>query len=263
MLYKGGGCNQTVTNQQVPCFDFQGGPSAEPGSEGFVVVTFQSTVYHSAWVTIGSQYRIRDPNGGELGASQSIVVYQSEDLSPSNVLQSLIFDGSCTESLQLMDQYGASQVVGFTVDGIATSAFFNATIDLGISVPSASPALRLAQLVVDSSEGPFNLSDQVAGAVLEGGQRESADFSLTLDLTVPRNVLFLSTVLARNVDSSSLNCTAESFLSVPVGPVDAVQSGNLANASFVPSKPGGGGRSGSGAGGGGGGRSDHSKPNKP
>lgn len=230
MKYTGGGCNQTVTTQQIPCFDFQGGPSSEIGSEGFVVVTFQDAIYHQAWVSVGSQYTIQDTTGAVLGAPQSIVVYQSEDQDPSNVLQSLVFDGSCSETLELLNQFGASQVVGFTVDSKTTQASFNPTIELEISLPSG-PDARLDTLLVSSSEGTFDVSGQIAGSTLSAGDSETASFTVDLDLTVPRVILFLANVTATNVDDPDLGCGAESFLSIPVGPVDDVAAGNFQEAS--------------------------------
>jgi hypothetical protein len=232
MKYTGGGCNQTATNQQIPCFDFQGGPSPESGSEGFVVVTFEDTIYHQAWVTVGSQYSIRDGSGAALGAPQSIVVYRSEDQDPSNVLQSLVFDGSCDETLELLNQFGASQVVGFTVNGVTTRSSFNATIELEVSLPSG-PDARLDTLLVSSSEGTFDVSGQIAGSILSAGDTETASFTVDLDLTVPRVLLFLANVTATNVNDSGLRCGAESFLSIPVGPIDDVEAGNFQEAAIT------------------------------
>ena len=163
------------------------------------------------------------------------MIYNSENLTPSNVLQSLVFDGSCGETLQLKNRFGASEVVGFTVGGNTTSAFFNASIEFDISVPRTSPATQLESLFVESSEGSFNLTQQVSGTVVDPGQSETTSFSLTLDVTNSRNVLFLSTVTAQNANGpiTGLECTAESFLSFPVGTTDDVSQGNIQNSSIV------------------------------
>jgi hypothetical protein len=194
-----------------------------------VVVAFQDAIYHQAFVSVGEQYTIEDPSGGVLGAPQSIVVYRSEDQSPSNVLQSLLFDGDCSETLELLNQFGASQVVGFTVDGKTTQAFLNATIELNITVPSG-PDVRLESLLVSSTTGNFDVSGQVAGTTLSSGDRESASFTVNLDLTVPRVVLFLSNVTGTNANDASLSCSAESLISIPVGPAGLVDSGSFQSA---------------------------------
>jgi hypothetical protein len=194
-----------------------------------VVVTFQNAIYHQSFVTVGEQYTIEDPTGAVLGAPQSIVVYRSEDQSPSNVLQSLLFDGDCSETLELLNRFGSSEVVGFTVNGDTTRAFFNASIELTIAVPSG-PDARLESLLVSSSEGEFDVSGQVAGTTLSSGDNERASFTVNLDLTVPRVLLFLSNVTGTNANDASLSCSAESFLSIPVGPADEVNSGNFQSA---------------------------------
>lgn len=182
-------------------------------------------MYHSAWVPVGSQYVIRDSTtpGAELGAPQSIVIYRSEDLRPANVLQSLLFDGACSQPLNLKDRFGASQVIGFTVDGDTTLAFFNATIELETSVPSDSPGVIMQRLFSEGNLEFYELTSEVEGTVLNPGQSLNSDFRATLDLTQPEDVTFLSTVTGNTNNQGGDQCSAVSFLSIPVGLASATQ----------------------------------------
>ena len=89
MRFVGGSCQDSTTTQDIACFDF-GTISQEPGTRAYIVVQFGQTVYFSGFVRVGQDYVIQAPNGGTLGQSQSIVVYRSDDLSPHNLLQSLV-----------------------------------------------------------------------------------------------------------------------------------------------------------------------------
>ena len=211
MRFVGGSCQDSTTTQDIACFDF-GAISQEPGTRAYVVVQFRQTVYFSGFVRVGQDYVIQAPNGGTLGPSQSIVVYRSDDLSPNNVLQSLVYVGDCSEPIRLKDRFGASQVVGFRVDGESTNAFESLTVTQQVRVPSTSnSAVELVSLATQSNLRTFNLTDTVAGTNLQIGQATAFNFDVTVDVTIPREYNFVSAVSARTNDGAT--CSSVSLYS--------------------------------------------------
>ena len=219
MRYTGGDCSQTSTTQSVPCFDFGPGPPTEPGTESFIEVSFDETIYFSGWVAVGSDYVIENSSGGLFRSPISILIFNSNNTVPDNLLQTLFFDADCSEPLFLKDQIGASQIVGFTVNDETTMAFLDANIALDVSVPSTSPAVELERLFSESNFGLFNLTNSTQGTVVNPGGLFLTSFDVTIDVTVPGNAEFLSTVLGRT--SGGAQCGATDFFSFPYGPIDS------------------------------------------
>jgi len=218
MLYTGGNCSQSTVGQDIPCLDFGSGPPVEPGTESYILVTANEVTYHAAWVPVGSQYSIQDPSDGVLPPFLSVIVSTSEEVTPDNVLQSLLFFADCSEPLVLKDQIGASQLLAFTVNGETTEAFFDANIALEVSVSDSSPGVILKQLFSESNFGLFNLTENTTGTVIDSGNSFDTSFTVTLDLTVSGDATFLSTVTAET--SPGAQCDAVSFLSIAYGPIE-------------------------------------------
>jgi hypothetical protein len=175
------------------------------------VVQFRQTVYFRGWVKVGDDYTIQRPNGGTLGQTQSIVIYKSSNLVPGNVLQSLVFMGDCAEPLSLKDQFGASQVVAFVVNGEATNAYTNLTLTHDISVPSMTAVpVTVETLVTESNYQNFNFTDSVSGRLVSGGRSLSVNFEISIDVTVPKEYNFISSVSASA--SGGGTCSDVSFL---------------------------------------------------
>ncbi|GKY98231.1 hypothetical protein MPSEU_000780800 [Mayamaea pseudoterrestris] len=194
MRLEGGTCADSQTPQDFVCFDF-GTISRAPGTRVYVMVQFRQTVYFSGFVRVGQDFIIQSPNGGTLGSSQSIVIYRSDDVSPGNVLQSLVYVGDCSEPLRLKSQFGASQVIGFTINGDATNAFEDLTVMQRVRVPTTSASnVELVSLATQSNIRTFNLTDIVAGDDLQIGQATAYNFDITVDLTIPRDYNLVSAV---------------------------------------------------------------------
>lgn len=161
---------------------------------------------------------MQDPTGAPLGSSQSIVVFSSNDTSPANVLQSLVFDASCTQTtLALKNQFGASELVAFTVNGVTTSAFAQIFVSIRTEVPSGSPRVILEEGFTESNTGFANLTSRIVGREVNATNPSVIGFLRTLDVTEPSTATFVSTIIGNTTSGS--RCTGVSpLLTVPYGP---------------------------------------------
>jgi hypothetical protein len=202
--YNGGGCGQSF-NIQPPdlfqCSDFQGGPPTVEGTLSYIVVTDiqgRGVVYQQGFVAVGDEYTVAD-GGNDVEANLNITIYNSDDTSPGNVLQTLILHSSCSSNLFLKDRFGASQLVVFVneVQGVV-SCFFNTTYSFTIENTADGNDAILQSLVSLTNFGTVNLTDQVSGVVL--GPQDAITFNETvvLDLTVRQRYTALTTIIGES-----------------------------------------------------------------
>jgi hypothetical protein len=227
MRYNGGPCADSATTQKISCFDFGTTPT-QPGSRVYIVVMYRKLVYFRGWVNVGGDFVIKSPSGAKLGASQSIVIYKSKDLSPGNVLQSLVYVGDCSEPLSLQSHFGASRVVGFSVNGTTTKAFVDLAATHVIKVPPTSASrARLRSLTTASRFQTYNLTSQVRGRTILVGNSYAVNFNLTVDLTNRQEFKFLSTVVGVSSDKST--CSNTSLLTFPPAAISPQSIGDVSS----------------------------------
>ena len=180
-LYNGGNCDQSFNVQEAEgkffCTDFDGGPPTELGALSYIVVTDLDgkVFYHDDWVAVGSLFTLFD-GGNNFPANQLITIYKNENTDdPGNIIQSIQYHSSCSSNLFLKDRFGATQLVIWVNEDQGTvSGFANQTVELDITVPidiEGGPAV-IQSLTVASNVDPFffNLTDKVAGTVVETGE---------------------------------------------------------------------------------------------
>ena len=225
-LYNGGDCDQSYNVQEAAgkffCEDFQGGPPTGRGEKSFIVVTAlkDDIVYHSDWVEVGELFTLFD--GGEnFVADQIITVYNSDNTAdPNNIIQSVQYHSSCSQNLFLKDRFGSVQLVIWVNEDQGTvSCFANQTFNLDITVPielEGGPA-TVTSLTVASNVDPFffNLTDKVAGAVVDAGDTLEASIAIPIDLTVKQTYNLLITLTALTADGR--DCRATDLVSFTAG----------------------------------------------
>jgi hypothetical protein len=177
MIFNGGSCDTSSNVQDAMCLceDFNGGPSAAVGQESFIIASSargDGTVYYNGTTAIGETYFL-NAGDDDLQANSNITIYRNNITTPSNIIQTLQFDTSCSGNLFLKDRFGASQVVEWVnkEQGTAT-CFVTATIDLEISVPAAitGDEVTLTSLSTRTNfAGKLNLTDLVFGQMIPAG----------------------------------------------------------------------------------------------
>lgn len=204
------------------CSDLNGGPPRSTNESAFIVVmdTEGKTIYHRDWVQVGTYFVVSD-DGNSFGANQQITIYNSSNTDSSdNILQAIQYHSSCSNDLFLKDRFGALQLVQWVNDiqGVVT-CFANQTFDLDITVPldvQGGPA-TLTNLMIASNVEPFffNMTDKVAGSVLEPGETFSTSISVPLDLTTRKVYNFAISVQAAT--STGQICNANNLQSFTAG----------------------------------------------
>jgi hypothetical protein len=226
MQFLGGQCNLSNTTQTIPCFDFGNGPPTASGSRAYIVVTHNTSTYFSGWVHVNETYVIKSSSGGGglIGGSMSIVIYKSAQLTPGNVLQSLIFVGNCVDQpLLIQERFGASQVKGFLVNGSSTQAIQTLQLNLTVSVAATSVSVAATSVTLrtlqtqSNAAGNLNLTQTVSGRTVVPGGHESVGFDIQIDATVPKTYNFVSTVTGvSNTTRGQSTCTNVSDYSFTV-----------------------------------------------
>ena len=225
-LYNGGDCDQSYNVQEAAgkffCEDFQGGPPTARGEKSFIVVTAlkDDILYHSDWVEVGSLFTLFD--GGEnFVADQIITIYNSDNTADANnIIQSVQYHSSCSQNLFLKDRFGATQlVIWVNEDQGVVSCFANQTFNLDITVPielQGGPA-TVTSLTVASNVDPFffNLTDRIAGTVVDAGDSLQTSFAIPIDLTIKRTYNLLLTLSAVTADGR--DCHAAELMTFIAG----------------------------------------------
>ncbi len=233
MLYRGGDCNQSDNRQflKFTCVDTAlGPPSDTDGSQAYVVVTDakgKGITYHSDWVTVGENYFLTTPSDEErFEADQIIYVYSSNNTGSNTLLQQVQYHSSCSSNLELNNRFGASQLVEYTnpVQGLVSIyAASNFTFNITIPIDVDGDAATLESVTALANFGGpnfspnfFDLSDQVAGQVLQPGSSVTINIPTNLDLTKRRRYTLLTNAVAL-ANPSGQRCTGSDFLSFLAG----------------------------------------------
>jgi hypothetical protein len=224
-IYSGGGCENSwnfMDAEKFTCQDFNGGPPTTPGEMSFIVVTDDdgSATYTREYVAVDSLYEM-DAGGEEFAANSIITIYKNNNTGDlSNLLQSVQFHSSCSQSLALKNRFGASILVEWTNEEQGTiSCFGNASFSITVNIPvefTGGPA-TVTSLTVASNVDPFffNLTDSVAGQTLNAGDTFIAEVSVPLDLSEKRTYTLLVTLQADTAGGTT--CSATEVLSFEAG----------------------------------------------
>ena len=222
LLYEGGDCQNSFNAQSEPqfvCEDFNGGPPTAFGSSSYVVIKDirgVGTVYFSGWVEVGEIIEILPPGvDAEIEPNQNITIYNSNLTSPENIVQTLVFDTSCSDnpsaqSLFLKDRFGAMQIVGYDNQAQGTvSCFVEAEIEAAISVaesvtgqPISISSVQTRLSATPGGEDDLrNFTSDVEGTELTSGiDALSVTLSLDLNLTARRTYSVFTTVTGLTED---------------------------------------------------------------
>ncbi|CAB9496386.1 Hemolysin-type calcium-binding repeat (2 copies) [Seminavis robusta] len=214
-LYEGGDCGNSFNAQSGPlsiCRDFNGGPPTEFGESSYIVVTDirgAGILYFHGWVGVGELFSIALEEGGLLDANQNITVYATNDTVPDNIIQTLKYHSSCSDSpeaqsLFLKDRFGAMQLVGFNnSEQGEVSCFVTAGIETSVTVAQtvSGQPVTMTSIVSrftsapEGDEGLVNFTSQVEGEELSSdGPAIDVNFDLDLNLTVRRTYSVFTTV---------------------------------------------------------------------
>ena len=217
-LYNGGDCEQSYNIQPIGdkffCTDFDGGPPTEKGAQSYIVVTDRDgeTVYHDDWVAVGELFTLSD-GGNNFVANQIITIYRNNNTNdPANIIQSMQYHSSCSNNLFLKDRFGAVQlVIWVNEEQGVVSCFANQTFELDITVPldiQGGPAM-VNSLTIASNVDPFffNLTDKVAGIIVDAGDTIQTSVSIPIDLTSRRTYNLLITLTATTMEGKICRAT--------------------------------------------------------
>ena len=206
-IYNGGDCEGSYNIQPIGdkfiCEDFNGGPPVNRGETSYIVVTAlkDDTLYFEGTVAVGDAFTLFD-GGNNFVADQIINIYKNEDTSdPANLLQAMNYHSSCSQNLFLKDRFGAVQLVEWVneVQG-RISCFANQTFDLDISIPVdiRGDTATMETLTIASNVEPFffNLTDKVAGVVVNAGDVLEVNIAVPIDLTSRKTYNLLITLTA-------------------------------------------------------------------
>jgi hypothetical protein len=223
MKFNGGDCTMSsnVQSDTFFCEDFNGGPTTEDGDEFYIIVTSakgDGTVYYNDWAIVGDNYFL-DGGGDILAADSNITIYSSNITSPSNIVQTLRFDSSCSGNLFLKDRFGASQLVEWiNVEQGTVTCFATAIIDVDILIPVfiAGDNITLASLqTITNLPARVNLTDDVFGETLTAGETLTVSFPFEIDLTISRRYTFLTSITG--VSDLGIVCDGRTFSSFIAG----------------------------------------------
>lgn len=220
MLYNGGDCSQSDNRQilKFTCADFDGGPSAEEGSEAYIVVTDikgNGITYFEGFVRVGENFRLND-NNERFQADMFIFIYNSSDTTEANLKQRVQYHSSCSSNLELKNRFGASQLVEFfnELQGNVTcfaAAEFDFEVQIPIDVAAGTTSVRLETLTALTSFAGFqDLTPQIAGEVVEAGGSINVSVNATLDLTVYKRYTILSTLVGTGLPNN-IACRGTDF----------------------------------------------------
>ena len=272
MLYTGGDCsvsNQCQDPDKFQCTDFNGGPpdNSQVGVESWIMVTDDGfeTTYFDGPVKVYERFLVE--NGMErFPADQVIRIWSDSSKSEAALLQEVFYHSSCSQNLDLLNRFGAIAIVGwFNEEQGNITGFANTSVSVTASIPISADLLGdtggsatvdtltiiTTATPVDGSEALpptfFNLTDSVAGVVLQPDQEFKAEIAVPLDLGIPYNYNFLITLTA-TTDAGRV-CTGTGLLDFQAGGLPpGLEFGNDACASIGYGDDGGGGGGGKGKG---------------
>ena len=148
---------------------------------------------------------------------------RSNIVQPSNLVQTVIYHSSCSQNLFLKDRFGAVQLVLFinNEQGVV-SCFQNATLSFDIDVPidivggrAELTSLTIITNIDNGNNGVYDLSDIVAGQIIEPGVPFQTGVSIEIDLTVRQKYTALSTIVGKTDEGQS--CFGTDFYEFEAG----------------------------------------------
>ena len=169
MLFNGGGCEQSDNTQalQFSCEDSNGGPPVNEGDQVYITVTDikgLGITYFSGLVAVGEIYDLNN-NGERFQADQFITISSPDQ---STLLQRVQYHSSCSRNLELLNRFGASQLVEFENDlqGIVSSfTTFSFSLDISIPITAIGEDIEITSLTAETSfAGTIDLTPQVTNS---------------------------------------------------------------------------------------------------
>jgi len=129
----------------------------------------------------------------------NITIWKSADTRAETILQTVVFDGSCSQSLSLGDQFGASQLLTFVneLQG-QQSSILDATITITMSNNKYLDTF-LGNLQVKTKDKILDFSEDVSDLILQYEQSIPHIYSYNIDLSVVRNNTIRTSVNACSV----------------------------------------------------------------
>lgn len=221
MLFNGGGCDQSDNRQllKFSCTDMNGGPPVGEGDQAYIVVTDvkgNGIIYFEGLVAVGEEY-VLDDDGEQFEADQRILISTPDQ---STVLQDVQYHSSCSSNLELKNRFGASQLVQFfnELQGQVTCfETFDIFLDVTIPFTIQGESVTLQTMTAMTNFAGFlDLTEQVAGQVVEPGGSVPVVLQGTLDLTVRQTYSAFTTITG--IESPSGNfCEGMDFSSFVAG----------------------------------------------
>ena len=221
-LYNGGDCSQS-DNVDALGFSCRDGlvdsPPSQDGDQSFIVVTnaYKSdpSIYFKDWVTVGSNFEVG--NGELMEQGVWIRIYDAEDM--LNLEQEVIYQPSlCSDGLELLNRFGASQIVEYTNEDqgvVSPFAAYRFETELEIEVVPTGrhgeTALESFQLMTDFS-GFVDLTDEVKGTL----SSQWITLPIEVDLTSNESHSLLYQISASQSGSEDA-CTGVGFEKFAIG----------------------------------------------
>ena len=197
MLFNGGGCEQSDNTQalQFSCEDFAGGPPVNEGDQVYITVTDikgLGVTYFQGIVAVGEIYDLNN-NGERFQADQFITISTPDQ---STLLQRVQYHSSCSRNLELLNRFGASQLVEFRNDlqGVVSSfTTFSFSLDISVPIAATGEDIEITSLTAETSFAGFiDLTPQVANTPPLG---PGASIVVTLEGTIDASSRMTYTIL--------------------------------------------------------------------
>ena len=244
--YNGGDCSGSFNIQPstlFQCEDFgaRPGPPTVDGTRSYIEA-FElggGELYFSGFAEVGGEFTALAEE--KFSANMNITIYdipadlidtpeaditpedRSNIVQPSNLVQTVIYHSSCSQNLFLKDRFGAIQLVLFinNEQGVV-SCFQNATLSFDIDVPidivggrAELTSLTIITNIDNGNNGVYDLSDIVAGQIIEPGVPFQTGVSIEIDLTVRQKYTALSTIVGKTDEGQS--CFGTDFYEFEAG----------------------------------------------
>lgn len=220
-LYNGGDCSQSDREEvNFTCLDGSTGNPTFANEASYIVVTDSGeeagTIYHEDWVRVGTEFVLAAPEGTSLENGFRIRIY--DDANKETLLQEVVYtNGLCTNPSELLNRFGASQIVGFEnedqglVSPFATESY-SVELLISINVVGQSSEIQMKSLsFLTSFSGFVELDPSVHNKMLTTDSGITIAMPLDVDLTETLQHSVLTQVSARHSRSREGHCRAVSF----------------------------------------------------
>jgi hypothetical protein len=201
--YNGGDCSHSrnmQTNGLFQCQDFHGTQFTNGTISHIVVQGNGGEIFYEGFVAVGGVFSVTN-NGNEVEPVLNISIYDSSDTTPDALLQTAVFDSSCSELLFLNDRFGATQLVEFENNrqGI-TSSFFNVTFEFVINSSLQDGDITVNTFnVVTNFAGLLNFTEELMETVIAAGNSSAyVSSSFQIDLTERQHYTVFTLIVSTN-----------------------------------------------------------------